>query len=70
MNYNDIIGTYWRRPDPDGIFLAIPVRYIPNNGKVILMYLNIIGAALACYAPVLINYLALCYIGRNLDACF
>ena len=54
MNYNDIIGTL-------GVGLILVAYFlnteklIPNNGKLYYV-MNIIGAGLACYASLLINY--------------
>jgi hypothetical protein len=54
MTYNDIIGSIGV-----GIILLAyylnTVTLIPKNGKLYFV-LNIIGAALACYASFLINY--------------
>ncbi len=54
MNYNDIIGTI-------GVGLILlaycfnTFLLIPRDGKLFFI-LNIVGAALACYASTLINY--------------
>lgn len=54
MTYNDLIGTI-------GVALILmayfmnTVRMIPVNGKLFYV-MNIIGAALACYASFLIAY--------------
>ena len=55
MNYNDIIGTI-------GVGLILIAyfsnifSFIPKDGKLFFM-MNIVGAGLACYASLLINYL-------------
>ena len=55
MTYNDLIGTM-------GVGLILlayflnTIRMIPVNGKLFYV-MNIIGAALACYASFLINYM-------------
>lgn len=55
MNYNDIIGTI-------GVGLILLAYFfnifslIPKEG-VFFFVMNIIGAGLACYASILINYL-------------
>jgi hypothetical protein len=55
MTYNDLIGTF-------GVGLILlayflnTIRMIPVNGKLFYV-MNIIGAALACYASFLINYM-------------
>ena len=55
MNYNDIIGSVGV-----GIILLAyylnTVSLIPKNGKLYFV-MNIIGAALACYASFLIDYM-------------
>lgn len=54
MNYNDIIGTI----GVSLILLAFVLNVfsvISNKGGFFLM-LNLLGASLACYASVLINY--------------
>ena len=54
MNYNDIIGTI-------GVGLILlaycfnTFSLIPRDGKLFFI-MNIIGAGLACYASILINY--------------
>jgi hypothetical protein len=54
MNFNDIIGTI-------GVglillaFFCNTFSFIPKEGKLFFI-MNIIGAAMACYASVLINY--------------
>lgn len=54
MTYNDLIGTL-------GVGLVLlayffnTAKLIPQEGKLYYV-LNIIGAALACYASMLINY--------------
>jgi hypothetical protein len=54
MTYNDIIGTI-------GVGLILLAYYLnttkilPPDGKLYFV-MNIIGAALACYASLLINY--------------
>jgi len=54
MNYNDIIGTTGVGLILMAFFLST-TRLIEGNG--ILYYvLNVIGAALACYASLLIDY--------------
>ena len=55
MNYNDIIGTIGVGLILLGYFLNI-FSFIPKDGQLFFI-LNIIGAALACYASFLINYL-------------
>jgi hypothetical protein len=55
MQYNDIIGTL-------GVGLILLAYFLEtaglleNNGRAFYV-MNIIGAALACYASLLINYL-------------
>jgi hypothetical protein len=55
MTYNDLIGTL-------GVGLILlayflnTIRMVPVNGKLYYV-MNIIGAALACYASFLINYM-------------
>ena len=55
MNYNDIIGTI-------GVGLILLAYFfntfslVPKDGQLFFI-MNIIGAALACYASFLINYL-------------
>ncbi len=55
MNYNDIIGTV-------GVGLILlayflnTFSFITKEGKLFFV-INIVGAGLACYASVLINYL-------------
>lgn len=54
MTYNDLIGTL-------GVGLILlafffnTVKLVPQEGKLYFV-MNIIGAALACYASLLINY--------------
>jgi hypothetical protein len=54
MNYNDITGTI-------GVSLILLAYFfttfslIPRDGK-LFFSMNIVGAGLACYASVLINY--------------
>jgi hypothetical protein len=55
MNYNDIIGTVGVGLILMAFFLNT-ARLIENNGKLYYV-LNAIGAALACYASFLINYM-------------
>lgn len=55
MNYNDIIGTFGVGLILLAYFLNI-FSFIPKEGKLFFI-MNIIGAALACYASVLINYI-------------
>jgi hypothetical protein len=55
MNYNDIIGTIGVGLILIAYFLNI-FSFIPKQGKLFFV-MNIIGAALACYASFLINYL-------------
>ena len=55
MNYENIIGIIGVGLILMAYFLHTS-RYIPNNGKLYYV-LNIIGAALACYASYLIGYL-------------
>lgn len=55
MNYNDIVGTIGVGIILIAYFMNI-FSFIKKDG--ILFYvLNIIGASLACYASILINYL-------------
>lgn len=55
MTYNDLIGTL-------GVGLILlayflnTIRMVPVNGKLFYV-MNIIGAAMACYASLLINYM-------------
>jgi hypothetical protein len=55
MNYNDIIGTSGVGLILMAFFLQT-ARLIEGNGKSYYV-LNVIGAALACYASYLINYM-------------
>ena len=55
MNYNDIIGTIGVGLILLAYFLNI-FSLIPKEGHLFFI-LNIIGAALACYASFLIDYL-------------
>ena len=55
MNYNDIIGTIGVGLILLAYFLNI-FSLIPKDG-LLFFVMNIIGAALACYASFLINYL-------------
>jgi hypothetical protein len=55
MNYNDIIGTGGVGLILLAYFLNI-FSFIPKEGNLFFI-MNIIGAALACYASVLINYI-------------
>ncbi|MFI0428190.1 hypothetical protein [Mariniflexile sp. HMF6888] len=54
MQYNDVIGTIGVGLILIAYFLNIRAL-IPKNG-ILYFILNIIGASLACYASVLINY--------------
>ncbi|MBC7875246.1 MAG: hypothetical protein H7Y01_14680 [Ferruginibacter sp.] len=54
MNYNDITGTIGVGMILAAFFLNT-VKLLPAEGKLYYL-LNIIGAALACYASWLINY--------------
>jgi len=54
MTYNDIIGTIGVALILMAYFLNTE-RLIPVNGKLFFV-INIIGAALACYASYLISY--------------
>jgi hypothetical protein len=54
MTYNDIFGTIGVALILIAYFLNTE-RLIPVNGKLFFV-INIIGAALACYASYLINY--------------
>lgn len=54
MTYNDIIGSVGVALILIAYFLNTE-RLIPVNGKLFYV-MNIIGAALACYASFLINY--------------
>jgi hypothetical protein len=55
MNYNDIIGTIGVGLILVAYFLNI-FSFIPKEGKLFFV-MNIIGAGMACYASVLIQYL-------------
>lgn len=54
MEYNDIIGSIGVGLILVAFFLNTE-KLIPQNGKLYYI-LNVIGAALACYASFLINY--------------
>jgi hypothetical protein len=54
MNYNDIIGTIGVGLILMAFFLNT-AKLVENNGKLYYV-MNVIGAALACYASLLINY--------------
>jgi hypothetical protein len=54
MEYNDIIGSIGVGLILIAFFLNTE-KLIPQNGKLYYI-LNVIGAALACYASFLINY--------------
>ncbi len=54
MNYSDFTGTIGVGMILAAYFLNI-FSLIPKDSKLYLM-LNIVGAALACYASILINY--------------
>ena len=54
MNYNDITGTIGVGLILIAYFLNI-FSLVPKDGKLFFV-MNIIGAALACYASILINY--------------
>jgi hypothetical protein len=54
MDYNDIIGTIGVGVILIAYFLHTE-KLIENNGKLYYV-LNITGAALACYASLLLNY--------------
>jgi hypothetical protein len=54
MNYNDIVGTIGVGLILLAFFLNT-ARFIKNNGKLYYV-MNIFGAALACYASLLIAY--------------
>ena len=54
MHYNDIIGTTGVGLILLAYFLNL-FSFIPKEGRLFFM-LNIVGAGLACYASVLINY--------------
>ena len=54
MAYNDIIGTIGVGLILLAYFFNIK-GFIPKNGKLYFI-INILGAGLACYASVLINY--------------
>jgi len=54
MNYNDIIGSVGVGIILIAYFLNI-FSFIPKEGK-FYFTLNIIGASIACYASILINY--------------
>jgi hypothetical protein len=55
MTYNDIIGTLGVGLILMAYFLNT-IKMLPKDGKLFYL-LNIIGAALACYASLLINYM-------------
>ena len=55
MNYENTIGVIGVGLILMAYFLHT-ARYIPNNGKLYYV-MNIFGAALACYASFLIDYL-------------
>ena len=55
MTYNDIIGTLGVGLILMAYFLNT-ITMLPKDGKLFYL-LNIIGAALACYASLLINYM-------------
>ncbi|WP_395045734.1 hypothetical protein [Flavobacterium sp.] len=54
MNYNDIIGTIGVSMVLVAYFLNI-FGLIPKEG-ILFFILNILGASIACYASILINY--------------
>lgn len=54
MNYNDIIGAIGVGITLLAYFLNI-FSFIPKEGKLFFL-MNIAGAAMACYASLLINY--------------
>ena len=54
MNYNDIIGTVGVGMILIAYILNIS-SFIPKDGK-LYFFMNILGATLACYASILINY--------------
>lgn len=54
MSYNDIVGTAGVGLILIAYFLQME-KILPKDGKFFYL-LNIIGAALACYASLLINY--------------
>lgn len=54
MTYNDIIGTLGVGLILTAYFLNTE-RLLPKDGKLFYV-INIIGAVLACYASLLINY--------------
>jgi hypothetical protein len=54
MSYNDIIGAIGVGIILIAYFLNI-FSFIPKEGKLYFV-LNIIGASIACYASILINY--------------
>jgi hypothetical protein len=55
MTYNDIIGTLGVGLILMAYFLNT-INMLPKDGKLFYL-LNIIGAALACYASLLIDYM-------------
>lgn len=55
MNYNDIVGTIGVGIILIAYFMNI-FSFIEKDG-VLFYVMNIIGASLACYASILINYL-------------
>ena len=54
MNYNDIIGTIGVGMILIAYFLNI-FSFIEKDGKLYFL-MNILGATLACYASIVINY--------------
>jgi hypothetical protein len=54
MNYNDIVGTIGVGLILIAYFLNT-FSYVTKEGKLFFV-MNIVGAALACYASILINY--------------
>jgi hypothetical protein len=55
MNYNDIIGTIGVGLILIAYFLNI-ISFIKKDGKLYFI-MNIVGASLACYASLLIDYI-------------
>jgi hypothetical protein len=55
MHYNDIIGTIGVSLILMAYFLNV-FSFIRNNGRLFFM-MNIVGAGMACYASVLIQYM-------------
>ncbi|MBX9783847.1 MAG: hypothetical protein K2X48_11215 [Chitinophagaceae bacterium] len=54
MNFNDVIGSVGVGAILPAYFLNV-FSFIPKEGKLFFL-MNVLGAGLACYASVLINY--------------